>query len=90
MPHSGDTQAREEHPIRYPLQLCPMCGSEQLEPVVENDTLEVHFLCRDCKRCWYVELGYVQRMSPDVCHGCPHLGECRPVFDEDHHRSTSG
>jgi len=72
------------HPIEHPLQQCPSCGSEQLEPVVETDTLEVHFLCRDCKRCWHVELGHVQRMSPYVCHGCPQLNQCRPVFDADH------
>ncbi len=72
------------HPIEHPLQQCPSCGCEQLEPVVETDTLEVHFLCRDCKRCWHVELGHVQRMSPYVCLGCPQLSQCRPAFDAEH------
>jgi hypothetical protein len=88
--HSSDTEAKTDHPIQYPLQHCPTCGSEQLEHVVENDTLEVHFLCRDCKRCWHVELGYVHRVSPDVCHGCPHLSECRPAFDADRRSGNSG
>jgi hypothetical protein len=74
---------RECHPLRYPLRQCPACHSEHLDPVAENDTADVHFLCRTCKRCWHVELGYVHRMSPHVCHRCPYLGECRPAFDAD-------
>ena len=66
-----------------PLAKCPACGSSELEAVVEIDTNDVHFLCRDCARCWHVELGYVQRMAPDVCHGCPHLEQCAAVYNAD-------
>jgi hypothetical protein len=79
----NDAEVQPLHPIEHPLQQCPSCSSEQLEPVVEPDTRDVHLLCRDCKRCWRVELGHVQRMSPYVCHGCSQLGQCRPVFDVD-------
>jgi hypothetical protein len=89
MSQSNDNEVRALHPLESPLQQCPACGSGHLDPVVETDTVEVHFLCRECKRCWHVELGSVHRMSPYVCHGCPHLGQCRPVFDTDH-RGTSG
>src|SRR5256885_1862160 len=50
-------RARAQHPLRYPLLRCPACGSAQFEPVIENPTDEVNFLCRGCKRCWHVELG---------------------------------
>jgi hypothetical protein len=73
-----------EHHLLSPLERCVACGSEQLEPVVENDTDEVHFLCRDCMRCWHVELGYVQRMAPHACHGCPNRARCEPVYFADH------
>ncbi len=62
MPHANNTEIQVQHPLRYPLLHCPTCGSEHLEPIVENETVDVHFLCRDCKRCWHVELGHV--------HGC--------------------
>jgi transposase-like protein len=88
MAQSNDSEERAQHPLRYPLQHCPTCGSDHLESVVEFDTLEVHSLCRDCKRCWHVELGHVHRMSPDACHGCPHLSECRPVFAADRHQGV--
>jgi hypothetical protein len=79
--HHSDLRA--EHPLRHPLWQCPTCGSTDLEPVAEADTVEVHFLCRECKRCWHIELGYVHRVSPYGCNGCPHLSQCGPVFDSD-------
>jgi transposase-like protein len=74
--------------LLHPLPYCPSCGSVQLEPVVEADTQDVHFLCRDCKRCWHVELGFVHRMAPRACHGCPHLSDCKPVYESDVSRSA--
>lgn len=71
-----------------PLAQCPACGGTPLDAVVEIDTDEVHFLCRRCARCWRVELGYVRRMAPDGCHGCPSLEQCAAVYDADH--STVG
>jgi hypothetical protein len=70
-------------PIRWPLARCPACGSTDLEPVTERGVEEVHFLCVDCARCWRVELGYVQRMSPASCLGCPHRDRCASVYEDD-------
>ena len=72
------------HPIDQPLTHCPACRSEQLEPVVENERQTVHFLCRDCSRCWHVELGYVHRMVPATCFGCPERARCEPAYERDH------
>jgi hypothetical protein len=66
-----------------PLAQCPTCRSAELEPVVEVDTGEVHFRCHDCGRCWHVELGYVHRVSPRTCHGCPSQPECEAVYARD-------
>jgi hypothetical protein len=77
-------RSSEPHLIRRPLGRCPACASANLDPVTENDTEEVHFLCRDCGRCWHVELGYVQRMTPDLCHGCPARARCEQVYAADH------
>jgi hypothetical protein len=89
MSQRNGTEERALHPIRYPLPRCPSCDSEELASIVESETFDVHFLCRDCTRCWHVEGGYVHRMAPDVCHGCPHVSECRPVFEADYGRSTT-
>ena len=70
----------EGHPLARPVTCCVVCGSDALEPVAETGGSEVHFLCRDCGRCWRVELGYVQRMAPNACAGCPHLAECELVY----------
>lgn len=88
MPQPNNTETRFEHPLRYPLLNCPACGSDHLEPVVENGTSDVHFFCHDCNRCWHVELGYVHRVSPDVCHGCKYASTCRRVYQADHEQTT--
>jgi hypothetical protein len=77
------TGVSEEHLLGRPLLECVACGSKRLEPVVEVDTEEVHFLCQDCMRCWHVELGYVHRVAPHACHGCPHRRHCEPVYFAD-------
>jgi hypothetical protein len=61
----------EDHPITRPLAYCPVCGSNRLDPVVETERQTVHFLCRDCSRCWHVELGFVHLMTPATCFGYP-------------------
>jgi hypothetical protein len=43
----------------------------------------VHLLCRDCSRCWHVELGYVHRMTPAACLGCPERARCVAVYEAD-------
>jgi len=81
-----DTSAREperDHPINRPLAHCPACGSDRLDPVVERERRTVHFLCRDCSRCWHVELGAVHRMTPGTCLGCPEQTRCTAAFDAD-------
>lgn len=72
---------RIEHPLTYPLARCPGCGSARLDAVVEAVVSEVHFLCRDCDRCWNVEMGYVQRVAPSACLGCPERERCTRVYD---------
>jgi len=70
--------------IRRPLVVCPRCGSDRLDPVVESLVEEVHFLCRACGRCWDVAFGSVQRVPPQTCLGCPEKGRCEQVYAEDH------
>jgi transposase-like protein len=78
--------AHIQHPITYPLARCPGCGSARLDPVVEAVVEEVHFLCRDCDRCWNVELGFVQRVAPAACLGCPERARCEHAYAADHDR----
>jgi transposase-like protein len=56
------------------LERCPACGADEFAAVVDLD--EVTFLCQACGRCWRVELGYVSRVDPLTCAGCPHREEC--------------
>ena len=46
----------------------------------------VRFLCGNCDRCWHVELGYVQRVQPATCHGCPQREQCMQVYARDQAR----
>lgn len=70
--------------IGRPLDNCPGCGSWQLQPVVDIDAEGVHFLCGSCSRCWHVELGYVRRVNPGDCDGCPQSALCSAVYVRDH------
>jgi transposase-like protein len=69
--------------ITRPLRHCPSCESDQLQPVVEASA-DVHFLCRQCGRCWNVALGRVTRVAPPTCFGCPERGRCELVYARDH------
>ncbi len=82
--HRADVQPR---PIGRPLSHCPECGSAELDPVIELETQDVHFLCCNCGRCWHVELGYVHRMAPSACGGCPERARCETVYAADHPRA---
>ena len=86
MRSTDDATTPEEtvHPITRPLAHCPSCGSEHLDPVVENDGFSVHFLCADCSRCWHVELGFVRRVAPSACLGCPERPRCEAAYASDH------
>ena len=81
MNHEHDLEASL---ITHPLQHCPRCGSDRLEPVVEASVQEVHFLCQECGRCWDVALGTVTRVAPATCYGCPERGRCIVVYARDH------
>jgi hypothetical protein len=70
--------------LRRPLDNCPRCGSWQLQPVVDIDASGVHFLCGSCSRCWRVELGYVRRVPPTGCEGCPQQELCAASWAKDH------
>jgi len=73
----------DDHLISRPLTNCPACGSPQLDPVVEQERQTVHLLCRDCSRCWHAELGFVHRMAPAACLGCPERERCEAAFAAD-------
>jgi transposase-like protein len=79
----------DDRPITRPLARCPACGSNRLDPVVENERQTVHFLCHDCSRCWHVELGFVQRMTPATCLGCPERARCVAAFQADHEQNRA-
>ena len=84
----GATQSQGHEPtiIRRPLARCPKCGSGRLEPIVDFDQEGVRFLYGSCDRCWHVELGYVQRVRPGTCHGCPQRDQCMQVYARDQAR----
>lgn len=81
---SGQTRSQEPAIIRRPLDHCPACNSWQLRPVVAIDAEEVHFLCGSCNRCWHAELGFVRRVRPATCDGCPQREHCTSVYAGDH------
>jgi len=61
---------------------CPHCRSQSLEPV--SDGFETNFFCTACARCWHVELGYVSRVDPLTCRGCPERQRCTRTWKADH------
>jgi transposase-like protein len=81
MSHERNTDASF---ITHPLQHCPKCGSDRIEPVVEAGVRAVHFLCRECGRCWNIGLGAVSRVLPTTCSGCPERGRCLEMYTVDH------
>lgn len=82
--NQGTNDLVEPSPISRPILYCPSCRSTRLDPVVEAVVAEVHFLCRDCGRCWHAELGTVRRVAPPTCFGCPRRGWCEQVYAADH------
>ncbi|HUI48913.1 MAG TPA: hypothetical protein VL119_09455 [Acidimicrobiia bacterium] len=77
------SNAPEPALLRRPLDNCPKCGSWQLQPVVDAQAEGVHFLCGSCSRCWLVELGYVRRVHPASCDGCPRSELCAATYAKD-------
>ena len=80
----GDIDRAEPSTIARPLQHCPSCNSTLLDAVVETRVQEVHFLCRECSRCWDVALGAVTRVAPLNCFGCPERRRCEEAYAADH------
>ena len=80
----GPVRRRPPAPFARPLETCPGCGSWQLQPVVAADAARLHLLCGSCSRCWRVELGYVQRVHPDRCDGCPQPQQCSAAYAAEH------
>ncbi len=56
------------------LARCPACGDRELHAVTDGEM--TNFLCERCGRCWHVELGYVSRVDPVTCPGCPFIDDC--------------
>lgn len=44
---------------------CPACGAEDL--VVLGDAGGAVFLCRPCRQCWRVDLGWLVQVDPRDC-----------------------
>jgi hypothetical protein len=88
-PPEHEDDALEDHPITRPFAHCPVCGSSRLDPVVEKRRQTVHFLCRDCSRCWHVELGFVHRMTPATCFGWPDRASCETAVETDREKSRT-
>jgi hypothetical protein len=68
--------------MRRPLPRCPRCHGLSLRAV--SDTDQVNFLCLECFRCWHVELGWVHRVVPSNCPGCPARDRCARIYTIDH------
>jgi len=56
------------------LVACPECGGRQLDFVTDGEL--TNFLCAACGCCWHVELGWVHRVDPATCPGCPSRAVC--------------
>lgn len=76
-----------DHLFGRQLAICPVCASDQLEPVVEQGTPDVNWLCEACSRCWHVELGFVRRITPSSCFGCSESERCEAVYTVDQSRA---
>ena len=53
---------------------CPGCGTVGLRAVSDGE--ETNFLCGSCGCCWHFELGWVERVNPVNCPGCPSKAVC--------------
>lgn len=53
---------------------CPVCGNGRLTSVSDGE--ETNFLCTECGCCWHVGLGWIDRVNPETCPGCPSRPIC--------------
>ena len=56
------------------LPQCPSCRSMRLRAVSDGE--DTNFLCLECGTCWHLELGWVHRVEPADCPGCPSRSVC--------------
>jgi hypothetical protein len=71
-------------PVRVeggPLGACPECAGTSF--LVVHDGTETNFLCETCSRCWYVSMGWVGRVDPVTCPGCPMRDCCESTMAAD-------
>jgi hypothetical protein len=61
---------------------CPRCDAARLRAIADGE--DVNFFCEGCGACWHVELGWVHRVDPTTCPGCPARGECTSRYAFDH------
>lgn len=54
---------------------CPTCGHGRLQDVCDGE--DTNLLCQACGSCWHTELGWVRRVDPQTCPGCPSRGVCK-------------
>jgi hypothetical protein len=73
-----------------PLEVCPACGSDRLEPTAEMGNDEVHYLCHNCWRCWHVALGAYWRVAPTACLGCAYREQCVAAYAAEHPPAPTG
>lgn len=56
------------------LRHCPNCGDKPIRAVSDGE--DTNFLCLSCGHCWHIELGWVHRVDPATCPGCPGQPVC--------------
>lgn len=64
-----------------PPETCPGCGGDRLRAVTDGEV--TNFLCQGCGRCWHVSLGWVSRVDPLSCPGCPEREACLALVHRD-------
>ena len=53
---------------------CPTCGNGRLSPVSDGE--ETNLLCQECGSCWHLAFGWIARVNPGTCPGCPSQSTC--------------
>jgi len=80
----GVIEVERPAPVRIeggPLGACPECAGTSF--LVVHDGTETNFLCETCSRCWYVSMGWVGRVDPVTCPGCPMRDCCESTMAAD-------
>ena len=64
-----------------PPMTCPGCNAVGLLAV--SDGWDTNFLCPTCGACWHFELGWISRVDPTTCPGCPDRDVCLAATQEE-------